>query len=75
MLAIAERREVAKKTGRPKGDRDDVTVKVARQIASKAKMIASDRGVSVAEVLSEILEVPINRSYAQMLRNLEGQEK
>jgi hypothetical protein len=75
MLSVAEKTQVAKKTGRPKGNRDDVTVKVARQIAAKAKLIASDRGVSVAEVLSEILESPINRAYAQMIRKLEGEQK
>jgi hypothetical protein len=58
--------------GRPKrNERELVTVKVDRAMAAKAKAIATNRGTSVAEVLSELLEVPLDRAYAQMLRDLE----
>ena len=59
------------KAGRPSKGRDDVTVKIERALASKVKHLAVHRGVSVAEVLSELSRVPIDRAYAAMLRDLE----
>lgn len=60
------------KRGRPKRiEREQVTVKIDKAIATKAKAIGTHRGISVAEVLSGLLEVPIDRAYAQMLRELE----
>ena len=67
--------------GRPRGrpkrqDREDeVTVKIYRSLASKAKLIAGHRGASVADVLSELLQAPIDRAYAAMLRELEAGDK
>jgi len=58
-----------------KSERDDVAVKVDRVIVNKAKMIATHKGSSVAELFSEILRVPIDRAYAQMLRELESESK
>ncbi len=64
---------MAKAKGRPKrSERDDVTVKVDRALVSMAKLIATRRGVSVAEVISELLKEPMERAYARMLRELEG---
>jgi hypothetical protein len=64
----------AKKMGRPKGkrsERDDASVKIARALASKAKLVAAHRGIPAAELLSEMLESPIDRAYAAMLRELD----
>jgi hypothetical protein len=64
---------------RPKGkqgkrsDRDDVAVKLDRAIVGKARMIATHQGISVAELLSDILKVPVDRAYAHMLRELDGE--
>jgi hypothetical protein len=64
---------VMAKRGRPKrSERELVTVKVDRALAAKAKAISTHRGSSVAEVLSELLERPLNAAYAQMLHELEG---
>jgi hypothetical protein len=66
---------MGKKRGRPKrSERDDVTVKVDRTTVGKAKLIATHRGVSVAELLSDLLRAPIDKAYAQMLRDLEKTE-
>jgi hypothetical protein len=61
--------------GRPKTDNDNVTVKIDRSLVMKAKLIGSHRGISAAELLNEILQAPVDRAYAQMLRELEGSEK
>ncbi len=66
------------KLGRPKGkrtERDDVTVKLDRAVAGMAKSVATSKGVSVAELLTEITRSPIGKLYAQMLRELEGTAK
>lgn len=64
---------MARPKGRPKrSERDDVTVKIDRAIVGMAKAIATSRGITLAELLSESLEGPISKSYAQMLRDLDA---
>jgi hypothetical protein len=58
-----------------KSERDDVAVKVDRAIVGKAKMIATHRGISVAELLSDAAKPIIDKAYAQMLRELEAAPK
>lgn len=70
MSATAELSPMAKKMGRPKGDRDDVTVKIDRKLATMTKVVAGRRGVSSAELLSEMLRAPLARAYAQLVREL-----
>jgi hypothetical protein len=63
-----------KKMGRPKSsDRDDVSIKFDRALARKARMIAEGRGTSMAEYLSELARPTINRDYAKLMRELEGE--
>jgi hypothetical protein len=54
-----------------RSERDDIAVKVDRAIIGKAKLVATHRGISVAELLTELLRAPVDRAYAQMLRELE----
>jgi hypothetical protein len=64
---------VARPRGRPKrSERQDVSVKINQTIVGRAKLIAKYRGISVAELLSDLLEVPLDRAYLQMLRELEA---
>lgn len=71
MQATLERPKMLVRRGRPKtSDRDDSTVRIARNIAAKAKLIAGHRGVSVAELLSGLLETPIDRAYLQVLEEV-----
>ena len=73
MSPTAELTRMAKKTGRPRGDRDDVTVKIDRKLATMAKVVAGKRGISSAEMLSEMLKAPLTKAYAQLVREL-GEE-
>lgn len=68
MPAVAERVEMAKQPGRPKSNRDDVTIRVSRPVARKLKAIADDRGVIVAELVDELFTKALDRAYVQMLR-------
>ncbi len=64
---------VAKTKGRPKtSGRDDITVKVDRTIISRAKMLASYHGISVAELISETLRGPFDKMVNEMLRKTGG---
>lgn len=61
--------------GRPKtSTRSDVAVKIDRVIAGMAKAVATARGIPLAELLSEMLDAPVSKAYAQMLRELEGKK-
>lgn len=67
---------MAKGRGRPKtSERDDATVKMDRTLLGKAKLIATHKGIPVAQLLSELLQAPVDKAYAQMLRDLEGKPK
>ncbi len=62
---------------RPKGkrsERDDVAVKLDRAVVGKAKAVATHLGISVAECLSDLAKGPVDKAYAQMLRDLEGRQ-
>lgn len=69
---VAMEAVMAKPKGRPRrSERDDVAVKLDRTIVGKAKLVATHRGLSLAEVLSEMLVVPVDKAYGQMVRDLE----
>jgi hypothetical protein len=64
---------MAKAKGKGKrSEREDVAVKIDRALVGKARLIATHRGVSVAELLSEMLRAPVDKAYAVMLRELEA---
>jgi predicted DNA-binding ribbon-helix-helix protein len=56
--------------GRPKGDRDDQTVKLDRGIVEKAKFVAMRRKTTMAQLMSEILRAPIEKLYRAEVKNL-----
>lgn len=72
MGTTAELVKMAKSRGRPKTDRDDVTIRVSRPLASKLKMLAGDKGVTVSEVADELCASAIDKAYATLMRKLEG---
>jgi hypothetical protein len=77
MIAIGSGvNEMAKKPmGRPPSGRNDVNVKFDRTLASRAKVIAQGRGITLAEYLSETARTGIDRDYARLMRELEGGPK
>ena len=64
-----------KRMGRPKSERQDVSIKFDRILAAQARQVALSRGISMAEYLSELSRPLIGRDYAKMLRELEGGPK
>lgn len=59
-----------RKAGRPKGDRDDVPVKLDRALVEKARVVAAHRQTTLAELLSTLLDEPLERAHSQMLASL-----
>lgn len=62
---------MARPKGRPKGKRDDATTRFDRILLGKAHLIAKDRGVSIAEVISEAARPSIEKAYANLVRKIE----
>ncbi len=55
--------------------RDDTTVKIASSIYRKAKQVAVHRGITLAELLSDLLEKPVLREYQKMREAMDAAEK
>jgi hypothetical protein len=66
---------MARRRGRPAGERDDVSVKLDRAVVGKARAVATHEGTTLAEFLTEMVRGQVDRKYAQMLRELEASEK
>jgi hypothetical protein len=71
MSLMMESQTMARPKGRPKrSEREDVTVKIDRTVAIRAKTVANFRGVSLAELLSDLLDAPVMQAYADMVREM-----
>jgi hypothetical protein len=63
------------KRGRPaKPGGQGSQVRIAPDLASKARMIVGDRGIALVEYLDGILRSQITRDYAALIRKLDGSE-
>jgi len=62
----------AGRPGRPKSTRDDVTVRVSRTIASRLRVLAGDKGCTIAELADELFTPVLDRAWVQMLKKMEG---
>jgi hypothetical protein len=62
---------VAKSKGRPKSsERDDVTVRLDRLVARRIKAVADYRGVTTAELLTELVRKPADSAFAAMVAEI-----
>jgi hypothetical protein len=59
----------------PTKKRQDKAVKIERILATKAKMIAESRGISVAEYLSDLLRAPIERDWPKAIKAIDAQSE
>jgi hypothetical protein len=64
---------MAKGRGRPRAERDDVTVKLARGIVSRAKIVAAARGVTLAEYLSDLTRGPVDRDFTREMKRVQAE--
>lgn len=75
MAVVLERTMAARKAGRPKGERNDVSVKIDKRVVGMAKFVALHRGVSIAELLSDTLAGPIEREYVKLVAKADREAK
>lgn len=68
-LQVAERGMAAKKRAE-KPKRDDAAVKIDRTLTDKAKFVASRKGVTMAEYLSELIRAPVERDFTKAIREM-----
>jgi hypothetical protein len=54
----------------PDKKRDDVAVKIDRTLADKAKLVASRRGMTLAEYLTELNRSAIERDFAKVIKEM-----
>ena len=60
---------MAKPKGRPAiSERDDVTVRLDRQVAAKLRYVAEARGISLAEILTEFLRPIADREFDRITK-------
>jgi hypothetical protein len=65
-------RDMAKQRGRPrKSERNDMTVRIERRLATMLKSLAEYHGIAAAELLSGYARPAIERAFAQMMQELE----
>ena len=66
-MVLEQRRMAPKRAGKK---RDDVAVKVDRTLADKAKLIASRRGITMAEYLTDLIRGPIERDFVKTIKDM-----
>jgi hypothetical protein len=64
---------MAKKRGRPvSSDRDDVVIRVDRQVVKRLRYLADSRGVTVAEMASDFLRPIVDREFDKLMSEERG---
>ena len=59
----------AKKIGRPiTSNRDDVPVRIDREVKAKAEYVASKRRITIAEYITEIVKPAVAKDFDQAVR-------
>lgn len=54
----------------PEKGREDKAVKIDRTLADKAGLVASRRGITIAEYLSELIRGPVERDFAATVKEM-----
>lgn len=74
MVAMAEGSAMAKAKGRPKKPGGEGTqVRIEPDLASKAKYLATQQGMSLSEYLSDAIRPRVEKDFLQVGRELFGE--
>jgi hypothetical protein len=68
MSTLMQADPMAKKRSTEGKEPPTVAVKIDRTLAGKARMIATDKGQSLADFISEALRGVVDREWAKMVR-------
>lgn len=69
----AERDMAAKKRSEPQAEhekRDDMAVKIDRSLVNKARLVASQRKITLAEYISDLIRIPVERDFSKTVRDM-----
>ena len=72
MVAMTAERVMGRKKTPEKNKRDDAVAKIDRTVLDKAKLVASRKGVSLAEYLTDHLRATVEREFGKTVREMEG---
>lgn len=61
--------------GRPKGERDDITVRMDKGVVAKCRYVADVRGISLAEYLSEAMRPVADRDFSRAAKKEDHGDK
>ncbi|MDR3621570.1 MAG: hypothetical protein P4L85_19620 [Paludisphaera borealis] len=75
MATAVLERDMAKQMGRPKGDRNDVSTRIDKRVVGMARVVATHRGITIAELLSDTLEGPIEKAYLELMAKADKEAK
>lgn len=73
MSSTVEMEPMAKKKSSAGGEPPTKAVKIDRALAAKAQMIATDRGLSLADYISETLRTSVEKDWAKLVRRMGGE--
>jgi predicted HicB family RNase H-like nuclease len=72
MVVTLGRGEMAKKQGRPKKPSGEgMQVRIDAQIGRRAKVVASESGMSLADYLSGILRDRVEKDYRKVVKDID----
>jgi ABC-type cobalamin/Fe3+-siderophores transport system ATPase subunit len=75
MASVLEMEAMAKAKGRPKKPGGEGTqVRIESDLATKARMIATDEGTTVLDLLSGILRPVLDRKFAKIVKRIDSSE-
>lgn len=64
---------MAKKKAEDGKEAPTTAIKIERSLAGKAKMIATDKGTSLADYVSEIIRATVERDWAKLIKKTGGE--
>ena len=72
MLSQTMEKPMARKRVEDKFKRDDVAVKLDRELTDKAKLVASRKRITLAEYMTELSRPTIEKDFAKVIREMKG---
>lgn len=63
---------VKRPMGRPRMNREEVSVRYERGLAGKVRLIAQSKRITMSEYLSDVTRSAVDRDYAKLVKTIGG---